>query len=277
MLPAVRKTYKECLSSLKERPDSKMTDPHYNYSTASSRNIPRSSYSSLANAVTGYPTNNQPTSFTPYYGGAPQQLHASQGYGPPVSSGTPHGYNGMPAYAGTPYDGMPGAPYSNTGMQNSAAAARHFAAPPAQNAVNYPYAAAPPAPYHGQSVVVPDHSAAIKQCDHCHTTSTPLWRRDPDTQRILCNACGLFKQQRRTERPKILIEADDHGEENETFRAPPGSPECSHCHTQNTSVWRRSKEGERLCNACGCWQRLHNGAERPLALKSNRVKPRVRT
>ncbi|KAJ7018868.1 hypothetical protein C8F04DRAFT_1149848 [Mycena alexandri] len=205
---------------------------------------------------------------------------------PPVSSGTPHGYNGMPAYAqyvGPPHNGMQGAQYFNTSMQNSGAAAPHFAAPPAQNSANYPYAAAPPSPYpppasyHGQSIAGPDLTAAIKQCEHCHTTSTPLWRRDPDTQRILCNACGLFKQQRHAERPKILIDADDHGEESETFVAPPGSPECSHCHTQNTSVWRRSKEGERLCNACGCWQRLHNGAERPLSLKSNKVKPRART
>ncbi|KAJ7164274.1 hypothetical protein C8R46DRAFT_901598 [Mycena filopes] len=122
----------------------------------------------------------------------------------------------------------------------------------------------------------PDLSAAMKQCAHCHTTSTPLWRRDPSApHRILCNACGLFKQQRHAERPKVLIDADDDGAA-EGASPPPGSPECSHCHATTTSVWRRNKDGERVCNACGCWQRLHNGEERPLSMKRNKVKPRAR-
>ncbi|KAJ7205438.1 hypothetical protein GGX14DRAFT_522612 [Mycena pura] len=51
---------------------------------------------------------------------------------------------------------------------------------------------------------------------------------------------------------------------------------CSHCHTRRTSVWRRNEDGDRVCNACGVYQRLR-GKERPLALKRNKIKPRVRS
>lgn len=33
----------------------------------------------------------------------------------------------------------------------------------------------------------------ISICSNCHTQSTPLWRRDTDSN-LLCNACGLFKK-----------------------------------------------------------------------------------
>ncbi|KAF7376964.1 hypothetical protein MSAN_00114200 [Mycena sanguinolenta] len=92
-----------------------------------------------------------------------------------------------------------------------------------------------------------------KMCSHCNATSTPLWRRDPATHRVLCNACGLYLQQRKKMRPAVLIAADQ--EEDSDVNVAPGAPECSHCHTHRTSVWRRSKSGAKLCNACG---KLHS-------------------
>ncbi|KAJ6571093.1 GATA zinc finger-domain-containing protein, partial [Mycena capillaripes] len=113
-----------------------------------------------------------------------------------------------------------------------------------------------------------------KECYHCHTTTTPLWRRDPKTHRTLCNACGLYLQQRHSQRPQQLIDADnDFGEESAGSMGGQEGPECSHCHTRQTSVWRRNKEGAQVCNACGVYQRLR-GTERPLTLKKNNVKPR---
>ncbi|KAF5334380.1 hypothetical protein D9611_013576 [Ephemerocybe angulata] len=112
----------------------------------------------------------------------------------------------------------------------------------------------------------------VKRCSHCKATQTPLWRRDPTTFKPLCNACGLYLQQRNRLRPQVLIDADvdDEGEEEDQNYV---GPECSHCRTHHTSVWRRSKTGAQLCNACGVYARLR-GKPRPLSLKRNKIKPR---
>jgi len=118
-----------------------------------------------------------------------------------------------------------------------------------------------------------DRSDSGKSCSHCHATSTPLWRRDPSTMKPLCNACGLYLQQRNKLRPQELIDADDDGSSSEESDANYLGPECSHCRTHRTSVWRRSKSGDQLCNACGVYARLR-GKPRPLSLKKNKIRPR---
>lgn len=112
-----------------------------------------------------------------------------------------------------------------------------------------------------------------KCCSHCRATSTPLWRRDPSTMKPLCNACGLYLQQRNKLRPQELIDADDDGSSSEESDPNYVGPECSHCRTHHTSVWRRSKTGDQLCNACGVYARLR-GKPRPLTLKKNKIRPR---
>ncbi|THV00186.1 hypothetical protein K435DRAFT_466788 [Dendrothele bispora CBS 962.96] len=118
-----------------------------------------------------------------------------------------------------------------------------------------------------------DATPGVKMCSHCRATSTPLWRREPTTLKPLCNACGLYLQQRNKLRPQELIDADLDDDSDSSERS--GGPECSHCHTHNTSVWRRSKTGEQLCNACGVYSRLR-GKDRPLSLKRNKIKPRTK-
>ena len=118
-----------------------------------------------------------------------------------------------------------------------------------------------------------DRSESGKSCSHCRATSTPLWRRDPSTMKPLCNACGLYLQQRNKLRPQELIDADDDGSTSDESDVNYVGPECSHCHTHHTSVWRRSKTGDQLCNACGVYARLR-GKPRPLSLKRNKIRPR---
>ncbi|KAJ7501957.1 hypothetical protein B0H11DRAFT_1713360 [Mycena galericulata] len=119
--------------------------------------------------------------------------------------------------------------------------------------------------------------AGGRQCSHCGTMNTPLWRRDPTTHQTLCNACGVYKQQRHTPRPSVLIEASqDDGDTGAVSDAPSDGRECSNCHTRNTSVWRRNKNGDQVCNACGVYERL-NGVPRPASLgPANRTRPRTR-
>ncbi|KAJ7627296.1 GATA zinc finger-domain-containing protein, partial [Roridomyces roridus] len=109
-------------------------------------------------------------------------------------------------------------------------------------------------------------------CSHCHVTTTPLWRRDPSTQRPLCNACGLYLQQHKALRPQALID-DGAREDAKEEEGPSPQPQCSHCLTHQTSMWRKSKTGQQVCNACGIYERA-KGEMRPLSLRGNEFKPR---
>jgi len=131
----------------------------------------------------------------------------------------------------------------------------------------------PGSPLYGSRRSSEDRSESGKSCSHCRATSTPLWRRDPSTMKPFCNACGLYLQQRNKLRPQELIDADDDGNTSDESDVNYVGPECSHCRTHHTSVWRRSKTGDQLCNACGVYARLR-GKPRPLSLKRNKIRPR---
>ncbi|KAI8328495.1 hypothetical protein BC941DRAFT_229951 [Chlamydoabsidia padenii] len=47
---------------------------------------------------------------------------------------------------------------------------------------------------------------ATIQCANCHTTITPLWRRDADGKNI-CNACGLYYKLHMTHRPVTMMKS----------------------------------------------------------------------
>ncbi|KAI7825363.1 hypothetical protein BC939DRAFT_388779, partial [Gamsiella multidivaricata] len=53
------------------------------------------------------------------------------------------------------------------------------------------------------------------------------------------------------------------------------STQCTNCDTQTTPLWRRDKEGNPLCNACGLFLKLH-GRIRPLSLKTDVIRKRNR-
>ncbi|KZS98412.1 hypothetical protein SISNIDRAFT_448632 [Sistotremastrum niveocremeum HHB9708] len=55
----------------------------------------------------------------------------------------------------------------------------------------------------GHEALPDDTEASTTMCTNCHTTNTPLWRRDADGQ-PLCNACGLFYKLHGVVRPLSL-------------------------------------------------------------------------
>ncbi|KAF7363008.1 GATA zinc finger domain-containing protein [Mycena venus] len=247
-----------------------------------SRRYNPSNYSSLSNAV---PTNSQPNSSSGYHGGNQMYPQTSINQGPPSSQayhqnygtqayggGQPgYGYGpAAPQYPSTPYNSGSAPHYPNTTANYPAYQQPSYSS--AMSPYSHPGFAAAPSPYAGQYSVDPDTS--IKQCYNCGTMNTPLWRRDQATQRTLCNACGLYQAQRGEPRPQALIDADNEEDDEQPVVGGDG-PQCSHCGTRKTSVWRRNKDGEQVCNACGVYYR-HNGRERPLTMKQSKVKPRAK-
>ncbi|KAF9564559.1 putative electron transfer flavoprotein subunit [Mortierella alpina] len=52
-----------------------------------------------------------------------------------------------------------------------------------------------------------------QECYNCGVTKTPLWRRTHDRLHSLCNACGLYYKQYKTNRP-LVARPKDHGAES---------------------------------------------------------------
>ncbi|KAF8180900.1 hypothetical protein K438DRAFT_1768094 [Mycena galopus ATCC 62051] len=235
-----------------------MTDPRYYSHLSGTNTVPRSSYSSLENAGMLDP-NPRPRAKAR----CTRKLHQTMGI--PLHGRTTVTMAHRPMPPTPPARSIPPPSYSSpTPSYNTT-----------QYPASYPFGVAP-GPYATQFTTgpTPDLCTSIKQCYNCGTTSTPLWRRDPAMQHILCNACGLYQQLRCEARPQVLIDAYNNEGEEEPPPIRADGPQCSECGTRKTSVWRRNKHGEQVCNACGVYYRV-NGRPRPLTMPQSKVKPRA--
>ncbi|KAF7312878.1 GATA zinc finger domain-containing protein [Mycena kentingensis (nom. inval.)] len=207
----------------------------------------------------------------------PDSASSSASHAHAHTHGHGHGHTAHFGYGGG--DGYsPSSPYASDTTSSGSTSPSYFLGGNAPVLPPPPHTHSRSARGVGAQTLNADGSAPKKECFHCHVTTTPLWRREPQTQRPLCNACGLYLQQRNKLRPQELIDADRDDSDDEINRIPDSEytgPKCSHCLTRQTSVWRRNKAGQQVCNACGVYARLR-GKERPLSLRRNKIKPRTK-
>ena len=83
-----------------------------------------------------------------------------------------------------------------------------------------------------------------KCCVVCHTTTTPMWRRNQLGQQV-CNACGLKPQGNKSLVPRVKTVTSKQ------------DIECFNCKAKETSLWRRDPDNNHICNACGLHYRLY--------------------
>ncbi|CAK5284840.1 unnamed protein product [Mycena citricolor] len=220
-------------------------------------------------AQVGYATSNGPWS---QYGYALPTQPVEGGYNSTYTYPTGGDFSGYPAQSGWQQPSTTNPVYNPHPHQQ-------------QQQQQQPSAPAPPPPQQIQlDVAQPEDynhidsassSSSSKNCSHCRTTTTPLWRRHPMTHKTLCNACGLYFIQWGAMRPVDLYDTSGAGTGPAASAGVDTRQECTNCETRTASTWRRNKAGDTVCNACGVYERT-NGRPRPVELRSDRVKHRTR-
>ncbi|KAH8990601.1 hypothetical protein EDB92DRAFT_1798900, partial [Lactarius akahatsu] len=103
-----------------------------------------------------------------------------------------------------------------------------------------------------------DGETAPTVCTNCHTTNTPLWRRDPEGQ-PLCNACGLFYKLHGVVRP-LSLKTDVIKKRNRASGAP-------------NSGTRKNNPGLPKLVSSSTRPRSSTTSNTPLALPGSRLSP----
>jgi hypothetical protein len=110
------------------------------------------------------------------------------------------------------------------------------------------------------------HTANKTQCSNCQTTTTPLWRRDPQGY-PLCNACGLFLKLHGAVRP-LSLKTDIIKKRNRSSASGGGSNQ----HGNDTSKPNSSKSSKAYAKQQQ-QQQQHRQLSEPVGLKKDESRP----
>ncbi|KAL2314221.1 Transcription factor gaf1 [Schizosaccharomyces pombe] len=124
--------------------------------------------------------------------------------------------------------------------------------------------------------VLPEGMAASLKKRTTNTAATPQAAL-PTTLDTKKDRSVSFNNNKNAEKPTVSNAAEDKKGDANTRRANATNPTptCTNCQTRTTPLWRRSPDGQPLCNACGLFMKI-NGVVRPLSLKTDVIKKRNR-
>ncbi|THU97725.1 hypothetical protein K435DRAFT_753780 [Dendrothele bispora CBS 962.96] len=128
---------------------------------------------------------------------------------------------------------------------------------------------------HGTTMGPGGHSSQ-RRCSRCHTTTTNSWGQDPTTGELLCYPCASHRQQRHMPGPSEQATQSIGSGSGMRSQSSKAGQKCTHCGTTNTQTWRRDKDKNLICNACGVYAQVL-GKERPLSLAPSVYKPRPKS
>ncbi|CAG9460836.1 unnamed protein product [Pedinophyceae sp. YPF-701] len=98
--------------------------------------------------------------------------------------------------------------------RGSSAATTDGAGSTAKGSVGNGAGGAPSASAGSPAGASPAPPSDAKVCANCHTTSTPLWRKDKQTGTLMCNACGIYFKNHGRHRPVELAQGQQQRRED---------------------------------------------------------------
>lgn len=86
----------------------------------------------------------------------------------------------------------------------------------------------------------------MRVCSNCRVTSTPSWRKSPDGNQLLCNACGLYQKLHSVSRPfAVTPEGRTKAIKKDLINIP-----CCYCRSSFMCYRRQDMGNKNICDTC---------------------------